>query len=78
MPVVTTAIGAEGMGLVDQMSALINDDPKDFAAAVVRLLTDAELWENLSVAGRKVIAAQTEPAVITLTLQSLFDSLEEK
>jgi len=48
LPVVTTTIGAEGIGLVDEENALIADDPKKFAEATVRLYTDDKLWHRLS------------------------------
>lgn len=48
LPVVTTAIGAEGMGLVDGLHILLADRPEAFADAVIRLYRDAELWGRLS------------------------------
>ena len=46
LPVVTTSIGAEGMGLIDGEHILIADSPAAFARAVVRLYTDDLLWER--------------------------------
>jgi len=51
LPCVTSSIGAEGMGLVNGQDALISDDADEFASAIVRLHTDADLWRNLSQAG---------------------------
>jgi len=48
LPVVNTSIGAEGMGLVGDETALIADNPEDFADAVCRLYTDSVLWGELS------------------------------
>ena len=55
VPVVTTAVGAEGMGLVHGETALIQDDPKAFATEVVRLFRDETLWRKLSVQGREYV-----------------------
>jgi GT2 family glycosyltransferase/glycosyltransferase involved in cell wall biosynthesis len=52
LPVVTTSIGAEGMGLQPGEHVLVADDPRDFATAVLRLHDDRELWEALREAGR--------------------------
>ncbi len=41
VPVVSTSIGVEGMHVVHEKSALVADDPLDFAAQVVRLHRDA-------------------------------------
>jgi glycosyltransferase involved in cell wall biosynthesis len=55
LPVVTTTIGAEGMGLIAGETALIADDPEKFAEEVCRLYTDKVLWERLSQQGRDYI-----------------------
>lgn len=55
LPVVTTPIGAEGMGLEDGVHALIADTAAELAASVVRLHTDIELWTRLSESGRREI-----------------------
>jgi GT2 family glycosyltransferase/glycosyltransferase involved in cell wall biosynthesis len=53
LPVVTTGIGAEGMELRDGEHALIADDAASFAAAIVRLVSDDELWARLSRRGKE-------------------------
>ena len=57
LPVVTTKIGAEGMALEPDKHILIADEPEEFAAAVLRLATDDDLWRRLQVNGRDFIAA---------------------
>lgn len=51
LPVVTSTIGAEGMGLMHEKHLLIADDAGAFAAAVVRLYNDEPLWRKLSSEG---------------------------
>ncbi len=58
LPVVTTSVGAEGLGLEDRRHALIADDTEAFAAAVIALYTDAQLWQRLSESGRALVAAR--------------------
>ena len=48
LPVVTTGVGAEGMGLRHEEEVMLADTAADFAAAVVRLYRDEELWRRLS------------------------------
>lgn len=55
LPVVTTPVGAEGIGMIDEMHALIRSDPADFAQAIVRLYEDEPLWQRLSESGRDLI-----------------------
>jgi len=55
LPVVTTGIGAEGMGLEEGRHVLVADNAKAFADAVVRLYTDEALWQMLSVESKNYI-----------------------
>lgn len=48
LPVVATSIAAEGMSLVDGENVLLADGSADFAAAILRLHDDANLWLRLS------------------------------
>ncbi|WP_206859937.1 glycosyltransferase [Lysobacter changpingensis] len=50
-PVVATACAVEGMHLRDGEDVLVGNDPEAFAQAVVRLYTDAALWNRLSRSG---------------------------
>jgi glycosyltransferase involved in cell wall biosynthesis len=54
-PVVSTTVGAEGLGLRDGEHLLIADQPEAFARAVARLLGDASLRRGLAEAGRRVV-----------------------
>jgi len=64
LPVVTNTIGAEGWGFTDGNQVLIEDTPEDFAAAVVRLYENADLWQKLSDNGYRHIAENYTPEVI--------------
>ena len=76
LPVVTTPVGAEGMGLSDGVEALIaSDEPRDFAAAVARLYTDPELWQHLSDNGYRHIAMNFAPEVIERIVASSLQEL---
>lgn len=48
LPVVTTAIGAEGMGLEDKITTSISDkSPENFAKKILELYNDDNLWQTL-------------------------------
>jgi glycosyltransferase involved in cell wall biosynthesis len=47
VPVVTTSIGAQGMGLTDRENILIADSPQSFAAAVLELLNDSCMYKKI-------------------------------
>jgi len=47
VPVVTSTVGAEGIGLVHSRSALIADDAPEFARCVVELYGNTALWDQV-------------------------------
>ena len=51
LPVVTTSVGTEGFGLTPGDNVLVGDTPELFAAAVVDLIRDRELYERIRRAG---------------------------
>lgn len=57
LPVVTTSVGAEGIGEGDEM--LVADDAASFADAVCRLYLDPELWHRLQGAGLAYLRQNT-------------------
>ena len=52
VPLVTTTVGADGMNLHHDETALIADTPQEFADAAVRAYTDENLWHTLAQQGR--------------------------
>jgi glycosyltransferase involved in cell wall biosynthesis len=48
VPVVSTSLGAEGLDVEDGVHLLVADDAEQFAAAVVRVLRDAQLRVRLT------------------------------
>jgi hypothetical protein len=59
LPIVTTSLGAEGMGLTHEVDVLIADGPEEFAAAVARLYADEALWLKLRQAGLDYVSRTT-------------------
>jgi GT2 family glycosyltransferase len=70
IPVVTTSIGAEGFGLTHEFDVMIGDDPVSFAAAMVGLYSERELWERVAQNGRLRIEEHFTPEVIAETINS--------
>jgi O-antigen biosynthesis protein len=74
LPVVTTPIGAEGMGLTDGREVLIADTPDGLASAIVRLCEDRALWERMAHAGRQIVEERYGIAAVAKILQGLLRS----
>jgi len=54
MPIVTTTVGLEGIDARNGEEVLVSDTPDDFAAAVIRLMGDADLQTRLAQNGRRL------------------------
>jgi len=57
VPVVTTAIGAEGLPGVEEHVALA-DDPPQFAESIVRIYQDEDLWRRLAASSASYAATE--------------------
>jgi polysaccharide biosynthesis protein PslH len=68
-PVVTTTIGAEGLGAEAGTHLLVADRPETFAAAVLRLLRDPSLRQRLGEAARAFVEARYGPGVCAAALE---------
>lgn len=53
-PIVTTTVGVEGIGLTHGISCLQADTPQAFADALVRLMTDQSLRQQLCTAAQEI------------------------
>jgi sugar transferase (PEP-CTERM/EpsH1 system associated) len=63
-PVVATHKGAEGLELTAGSDLLLADTPDELAQAILRLLTDANLRQQLSQSGRQAVAGRYDwPAI---------------
>jgi len=55
-PVVSTSLGAEGLGLKHRETALIADDPDEFARCTLDLMLDRSLRERIGANARRYVA----------------------
>lgn len=77
VPVITTAIGAEGLSLVSGEDAIVVDDPQGFADAILTLSEDDILWKRLAAAGCKA-AERFTPAAVKPDLERLLGMILER
>jgi GT2 family glycosyltransferase/SAM-dependent methyltransferase len=64
VPIVTTPVGAEGIGGSDGANMLIGGDAQELADRIVRVIDDDALWQALSQAGRALVAATCSPSIL--------------
>ena len=75
LPVVATTCAVEGMHLDNDEEALVADDPAAFAAAVLRLYDDANLWQKLSERGQQHIRRHFSEDAARAMIRELLDAL---
>jgi GT2 family glycosyltransferase/SAM-dependent methyltransferase/glycosyltransferase involved in cell wall biosynthesis len=78
LPVVTTRLGAEGMGLEHEHDVLVADGAQGFANEILRAYHDADLWTRLAVNGRRTIARDSSPFAIRASLAKILEEIGVK
>jgi GT2 family glycosyltransferase/glycosyltransferase involved in cell wall biosynthesis len=77
--IVSTTLGAEGLGFQDGVDLLIADTPEEFAAAVRRLLDDSELRRRLGDSAHDRVKQTHDWANLARRLESvIYDLLESR
>ena len=75
VPMVSTSIGAEGLGLAHGRELLLADEPDAFAAAVVNLIADADLRSRLSAQARDAAVRRFSWEAVGRRLTGIYESL---
>jgi polysaccharide biosynthesis protein PslH len=73
--VVSTTVGCEGLRVVDGRHLLVADRPDQLAAAVLRLLADAELRHRLERSGRELVEQRYTWRSAVATLDEMYGEL---
>ena len=75
VPCVGTTVAVEGMDIVPGVHALVGDDPRSFADAVIQLYSDRNLWERLSLEGLAFVQKHFSLKVAEEAFGRIFDRL---
>lgn len=75
VPVVSTSIGAAGLGVIPGRHLLIADRPEDFAAAALRLRRNSPLAAAVAAGGRALLEKQYRIEHAAARIESLVDAL---
>jgi len=78
LPMVASPIACEGIGLQDGIDVLIANNPAEFVEKVVRLYTDAALWNQLSSAGFEKVHKDYSADASRSYFERLFISLRQR
>lgn len=78
IPAVTSAIGAEGFGLVHGVDVMLADEPESFAMAIHALYTQEILWNRLARNSHRIIERHFIPQVIAETINGSIQEVGAK
>ena len=76
LPVVTTSIGAEGMGLTDRENVFIADSPETFSDAVIELMLDDALYNNIQKNSLEHIRKNFTPEIVGSKIEQILSELD--
>ncbi|KKU56726.1 MAG: Glycosyl transferase group 1 [Candidatus Amesbacteria bacterium GW2011_GWA2_47_11] len=74
-PVVTTPIGAEGLGIRDGVSMMIGQSPEQMAQKAIEILKDKQLYENIAQNAKQIADSGFRWEPISKKLETLYQSL---
>lgn len=75
VPVVTTSVGAEGMGLLHRTNAMIADSPQAFAFAVLELLNNSNLHATIRANAIRLIDENYTPEQIAKSMVNVLGNV---
>ena len=74
LPLITTTVGAEGLGVTDGIDIMVRDDPKSLAAATLKILNDSEMAQRIANNARRLV----EEKYSWYKMSQLLDNIYEK
>jgi glycosyltransferase involved in cell wall biosynthesis len=75
VPVVSTALGAEGLRVRPGEHLLLAESPQEFRDAILRLVNDAELWRRLAESGNDLVRREYDWSVVCAPMRELYGAL---
>jgi glycosyltransferase involved in cell wall biosynthesis len=75
VPVVSTTMGAEGLGVRDGVELLLADDTASFARACVRLIEDSRAREDLIIAAYECYEQRFSQAAVSRHVDEILDAV---
>lgn len=74
-PLISTAMGAEGLAVTDGVDILMAEEPATFAAQTVRILRSPDLRQHLAEGGRRLVEQRYNWARLSERLSALLEDI---
>lgn len=78
VPVVTTSVGAKGMGLLHRKNAMIADSSHDFAVSVLELLSNCNLYATVRENAIRLIEDNYTPAQVAKKMMCALERVSQR
>ncbi len=78
VPVVTTTVGAQGIEITNGENIIIADTPDQMAKAVVKLLTNKNVYRDIVVNAKKLILEKYDWNIIAQDLSKIYEETAKK
>ena len=75
IPVVSTTLGCENLGVSHGKNILIADTPEEIAKNLIKLIKDKELWNKISSEGRKLLMNRYNVKIAVKELNEVFKKI---
>ncbi|MBQ4328146.1 MAG: glycosyltransferase [Lentisphaeria bacterium] len=78
VPCVSSSFGTEGTGMVHGENIMIADTPQEFAAHIIELMNNQELWQRISDGGIKFIQDNYSYEAVEKMMDDLFADVKKR
>lgn len=77
LPMVTTSVGASGLGVTLGRDVLIGDDSKTFSQQIIKIINSPDLGEQLGRNSRRIVEQNFDYKIIAKKLSRIYQSLKQ-
>ena len=74
IPIITTSVGAEGFGLVNEQDAIIVDTPEEWSEAIQQVTNNPNIWENLRISGLEFIENNFSESKFSIDVEHILNT----
>lgn len=78
LPLITTTVGAEGLGAVDGKNIIVRDTPQSIAEATLKILSDNKFAEKIATNARKLVEEKYSWFMMSEYLDKIYEETKNK
>ncbi|MEK7472821.1 MAG: glycosyltransferase family 4 protein [Patescibacteria group bacterium] len=78
LPLITTSVGAEGLGVIDGLNVVIRNSPEEIAQATLKILSDFNLAKKIADNARKLVEEKYSWKMMSEYLDKIYEKTSKK